>query len=180
MDDPPFKIIFCRERYRYILSGFLPDIYLFWLIITQANAYNTFKKYFPSENKGMYCKLIFELCNQTYQLCNFNIFRNIILKQELMERIKSPSCVTLFNNTVSFILFNYSKLHALVSIPTSSTIVTVFKQWVQLWYPLLHKYGLKYHTKMVCWPWLPNLILNSPRLIDAALHPPQNFEQPPF
>jgi hypothetical protein len=53
-------------------------------------------------------------------------------------RTKSPIFLTLFNSTVSFTLFNYSKLCALISMLTSPTNVTVLKQWVQILDTLLH------------------------------------------
>jgi hypothetical protein len=59
-------------------------------------------------------------------------------KEEVIERTKSPSFLKLFNNTVLVARFNYSKLQALVSMVTSLDIVTVVKQWVQLYDTLLH------------------------------------------
>jgi hypothetical protein len=40
-------------------------------------------------------------------------------------KTESPTFLILFNNTVSVVLFNYSKLHTLVSMVTSATVVTV-------------------------------------------------------
>jgi hypothetical protein len=42
-------------------------------------------------------------------------------------------------------LFN----NVLVSMFTLFTMVTVIKQWVQLWDPLLHKHGFNCHTRKV-------------------------------
>jgi hypothetical protein len=62
------------------------------------------------------------------------------------------------------VLFKYSKLDAYVS--WLHYMVTVVKQWVQLWYPLLHKYVFKCHIRMV-WLQLPNLTLHGPTLCGA-------------
>lgn len=35
-------------------------------------------------------------------------------------------------------------------------MVSVVKQWVQLWDPVLDKYGLNCHMRIVWFPWLPN------------------------
>jgi hypothetical protein len=53
-------------------------------------------------------------------------------EQEVLERTKSPTSLTLFNNTVKVALFNYSKPHVLAYMFTSLTTVTVLKQWVKL------------------------------------------------
>jgi hypothetical protein len=84
--------------------------------------------------------------------------------QEFLESVKSPTFQTLFNDS----LFNYSKLHILFSMVTSSAIVAVLEQWVQPWNSLLHKYGVNCHTTMVWLPWLSNLTFNSPRLTGAS------------
>jgi hypothetical protein len=62
--------------------------------------------------------------------------------RKLMERIKSPDFLTLFNSTVSVALFNDCKLRTYVSIVISPTAVTVVKQLVQLCDQLLHNNGL--------------------------------------
>jgi hypothetical protein len=49
-------------------------------------------------------------------------------------------------------------LHTLIFIVTSTTIVTVVKQWFQVWDSLLHKCGFNFHTTMVWLPWLPNIL----------------------
>jgi hypothetical protein len=51
---------------------------------------------------------------------------------------------------------------------TSPTIVTVVKQCVQVWVPLLHKFGLT-HTTMGWLSLLPDLTLDSPRLTGAGI-----------
>jgi hypothetical protein len=63
---------------------------------------------------------------------------------------------------------------------TSPTSVTVVKQWVQLWDLLLHKYVFNFHITLVWLPQLPDLALDSPRLMVQVLHPPQKFEPPLF
>jgi hypothetical protein len=55
-----------------------------------------------------------------------------MLQEEVPERIKSPTFLTLFNNTISVVFTNYKKLHTLIFMVTSPTVITVVKQWVQL------------------------------------------------
>jgi hypothetical protein len=64
--------------------------------------------------------------------------------------------VTSCDVEVSVTFLNYSKLHTSVSI-----MVTVVKQWVQLRYPLLHKYGFNCHIRKVWLPWLPSVTCHS-------------------
>jgi hypothetical protein len=91
-------------------------------------------------------------------------------KEEVLEGTNSPTVLILCNNKVSIALFNYGKLsRTLVSMLTLLTMVTVVKQWVHLWVPFLHKYGLNYYTKMGWLPWLPNLILHGGTLNGASL-----------
>jgi hypothetical protein len=53
-------------------------------------------------------------------------------------------------NSVTTVIY----VQTLVSMITSPTIVTMVKQWVQQWDPLLYKYGFNCHT--VVWlAWLP-------------------------
>jgi hypothetical protein len=47
----------------------------------------------------------------------------------------------------------------------SSTIVTVVNEWVQLWDPLLHKFGLSCHGVVTM---VTKLNLDSPRLTGAS------------
>jgi hypothetical protein len=53
----------------------------------------------------------------------------------------------------------------MVSLPT---MVTVVKQYVQLWDPLLNKYGFNCNARMVWLPWLPNLTLYVSTLLGAT------------
>jgi hypothetical protein len=85
--------------------------------------------------------------------------------QDVLERTNLCGLITLFNNKVSVALFNYDKLHTLVSMVTATTKVTVIKQWVQLCDPLLHTYGFSCHMRVV---WLPNLTLHSSMLTGAS------------
>jgi hypothetical protein len=59
----------------------------------------------------------------------------------MLEKTNSPSFITLFNNTVSAALFNYSKLRILVSMVSLPIMVTVVKQWAKNW--------TYYYTSMV-------------------------------
>jgi hypothetical protein len=63
--------------------------------------------------------------------------RGVVL---VLERTNSPIFVTLFNNAVSVALFKYDKELSVVAAVTLLTMVTVFKQWMQIWGSLLHKY----------------------------------------
>jgi hypothetical protein len=70
---------------------------------------------------------------------------------------------------VSIALFVNGKLHISVSMIASRAMVTEVKQWVQLWEPLLNKYGFNCHIRLVWIPWLRNLTLDSPRLSGADI-----------
>jgi hypothetical protein len=84
------------------------------------------------------------------------------------QHIQSYAFLTLFNNTISVVFINYKKLHTLIPMVTTPTIVAVVKQWIQLW---MHKYGFYCYTGMVWLPWFPNLTLDSPKLIGAGFAP---------
>jgi hypothetical protein len=99
-------------------------------------------------------------------------------KHKVLERSKSRTFLTLFNNTVSVALYKVITL-SLAFMVTSPTIVIVVKQWIQRWDPLLHKYGCNCHTTMVWLPWLPDFALDSPRLTQV-LNPPHKFKPLPF
>jgi len=57
-------------------------------------------------------------------------------------------------------------------------IVTVYKQWVQLWDPLLHNSGVNCHTRMIWLPWSLDFMLPCPLV--QVLYTPQKSESPPF
>jgi hypothetical protein len=63
-------------------------------------------------------------------------------------------------------MMNYGKLRTFISLVTLFTMVTVVKQWVYPWDPLLHKYGC--HTTMVGLQCLLNLTLHAPTLTAAS------------
>jgi hypothetical protein len=67
-----------------------------------------------------------------------DLYPATFLKQKVMERTNPRTYRMLFNNTVSVVFFKYNILHTLVSMLTSPTLVTVIKQWVQLWNLLLY------------------------------------------
>jgi len=66
---------------------------------------------------------------------------NEIVNRKVVGGTNSPTFRPLFNNTILFALFNYSKLRTLVSMVTSPTVFTVVKRMVPTMGPILHKYG---------------------------------------
>jgi hypothetical protein len=73
------------------------------------------------------------------------------LWNELNHLLSLHYLVTLHKlHSVTTVIYVYT----LVSMVTSPTIVTMVKQWVQQWDPLLYKYGFNCRT-MVWLAWLP-------------------------
>jgi hypothetical protein len=80
-----------------------------------------------------------------YTVLSVNVILPVVLcgvcylkrKQKVLERTKSPTSLTLFNNTVLVALFNKCKLRTSVYVVTSHSTVTVFAQWVQTMGPIV-------------------------------------------
>jgi hypothetical protein len=105
-----------------------------------------------------------------------------LMKKINFETTNSPTLRTLFNNIVSHVLFNYDKLYIImVSMMTllRPTMVTVVRQWVQLWDPLLYKYDFIRQENGVV-SIITKFKPSVPRWLSQVLRPLQKFERPSY